>query len=212
MRFLTYTNLGQGELAHTELTVELADRTVKHPKGIAENVLVGIGNFALFVDFIILDMPEDVKVPLILRRLFLSTAHAKIYVFKKMITLRVGDKKIIFKSVKPAISLIKRVYMISLREMMELDLNVRLIGEALILNRSLDLLYEDYIKLNDLNELLELRRNQVDDLKPTIEEGEVVDEPIIDRVETRCDKEIVDGLVNTLVIVTLIGKSISIML
>nr|GEY04436.1 hypothetical protein [Tanacetum cinerariifolium] len=38
----THLNLSLGELAHTKLTVELADRTVKHPKGIAENVLVGI--------------------------------------------------------------------------------------------------------------------------------------------------------------------------
>ncbi|GJY67115.1 reverse transcriptase domain-containing protein [Tanacetum coccineum] len=43
MPLLTYLNLGLGELAHTKLTVELADRTVKYPKGIAENVLVGIG-------------------------------------------------------------------------------------------------------------------------------------------------------------------------
>ncbi|GKG49349.1 hypothetical protein Tco_0515801, partial [Tanacetum coccineum] len=42
MPFLTYFNLGLGELAHTKLTDELADRTVKYPKGIAENVLVGI--------------------------------------------------------------------------------------------------------------------------------------------------------------------------
>ncbi|GJS50179.1 hypothetical protein Tco_0600300 [Tanacetum coccineum] len=40
MPLLTYLNLRLGELAHTKLTVELADRTVKYPKGIAENVLV----------------------------------------------------------------------------------------------------------------------------------------------------------------------------
>ncbi|GKF58277.1 mitochondrial proton/calcium exchanger protein-like protein isoform X1 [Tanacetum coccineum] len=40
MPLLTYLNLGLGELAHTKLTVELADRTVKYPKGIVENVLV----------------------------------------------------------------------------------------------------------------------------------------------------------------------------
>ncbi|GKG39836.1 hypothetical protein Tco_0463981, partial [Tanacetum coccineum] len=50
-------NVGLGELAHTKLTVELADMTVKYPKGIAENVLVGIGKFVFPVDFIILDMP-----------------------------------------------------------------------------------------------------------------------------------------------------------
>ncbi|GKD38911.1 hypothetical protein Tco_1259118 [Tanacetum coccineum] len=187
MPLLTYLNLGLGELAHTKLTVELADRTVKHPKGIAGNVLVRIGKFIFPVDFIILDMPEDINVPLILERPFLSTAHAKVYVFKRKITLRVGDEKIIFKSVKPASSLIKRVYMLSLRERMYLDLEARLMGETLILNRSFDPLYGDYIKLNDLNEPLELRRNQVDVLEPTVEEGEVVNEPMIDIVKTRCD-------------------------
>ncbi|GJY58114.1 hypothetical protein Tco_0458006 [Tanacetum coccineum] len=74
MPLLTYLNLGLGELAHTRLTMELADRTVKYPKGITENVVV------------------------------------------------------------------------------------------------------DYIELNDLNEPYELRRNQRDDLIPTIEEGEVIEE------------------------------------
>ncbi|GJU57784.1 putative reverse transcriptase domain-containing protein [Tanacetum coccineum] len=68
MPLSTYLNLGLGELAHTKLTVELANRTVKYPKGITENVLVGIGKFVFPVDFIILDMPKDVKVPLILGR------------------------------------------------------------------------------------------------------------------------------------------------
>ncbi|GJZ84986.1 putative reverse transcriptase domain-containing protein, partial [Tanacetum coccineum] len=172
----TYLNLGLGELAHTKLTVELADMTVKYPKGIAKNVLVGIGKFVFLIDFIILDMPEDVKVPLILERPFLSTAHAKIDVFKRKITLRVGEEKISFKSVKPASSLIKRVYMLSLRERMELDLEVRIMGETLVLNRSLDPFFGDYIELNDLNVPLELRRDQVDDLMPTIKEGELVEE------------------------------------
>ncbi|GJZ54001.1 putative reverse transcriptase domain-containing protein [Tanacetum coccineum] len=169
MPLLTYINLGIGELTYTKLTVELADRIVKYPKGIAENVLVGIGKFTFPVDFIILDMPKDVKVPLILRRPFLSTTH-KIDVYKRKITLRVGEERIIFKSVKPARSLIKRVYMLSLRERMELDLEARLIGETLVLNRSLDPISGDYIELNDLNVPIELRRDQVDDLMPTIEE------------------------------------------
>ncbi|GJU24215.1 DNA-directed DNA polymerase [Tanacetum coccineum] len=156
------------ELAHSKLTVELADRIVKYPNGIAENILVGIGKFVFPVDFIIQDMPEDVKVPLILGRPFLSTAHAKIDVFKRKITLRVGDEKTIFKSMKLASSMIKRVYMLSLRERMELDLEARLMGETLVLNRSLDPLYGDYIKINDLNVPLELRRDQVDDLMPTM--------------------------------------------
>ncbi|GJW29971.1 putative reverse transcriptase domain-containing protein [Tanacetum coccineum] len=174
MPLLTYLNLRLGELDHTKLIVELADRTVKYPKGIAKNVLVRIGKFTFPVDFIIFYMPEDIKVPLILGRPFLSTARAKIDVYKRKITLRVGEEKIVFISVKPTSSLIKKVYMLSLRERMELDLEARLMGETLVLNRSLDHFLEDYIKLNDLNEPFELRRNQGDDLMPTIEEGEVI--------------------------------------
>ncbi|GKC08225.1 putative reverse transcriptase domain-containing protein, partial [Tanacetum coccineum] len=167
MPFSNYTNLGLGELGPTKLIVELADRTVKRPKGIAENVLVGIDKFVFPVDFFVLDMREDIKTPLILGKPFFD---------------------------KPASNIIKRVYALSLTERMELDLEVRLMGEALMLNRSLDPLYGDYIELNDLNEPLKLRRNQVDDLKPTIEEGEVIDEPMMDIVKTRCDSEIIDGL------------------
>ncbi|GKD69471.1 reverse transcriptase domain-containing protein, partial [Tanacetum coccineum] len=189
--FSTYTNLGLGKLAPTKLIVELADRTMKHPKGIAENVLVGIDKFIFPVDFIVLDMPRDIKTPLILGRPFLSTDQAKIDVFKRKITLKVGNEKVEFKSDKPTSNIIKKVYALSLRERIKLDLEARLMGEALILNRSLDPLYGDYIKLN---EPLELRRHQVDDLVPTIKEGEVVDEPMIDIVKTRCDNEVVDGL------------------
>ncbi|GJR61405.1 hypothetical protein Tco_1503567 [Tanacetum coccineum] len=87
MPLLTYLNLGLGELAHTQLTMELADRTVKYPNRIAENVLVRIGKFTFLVDFIILDMPDDIKVTLILERPFLSTARDKINVYKRKIAL-----------------------------------------------------------------------------------------------------------------------------
>ncbi|GKD38353.1 ribonuclease H-like domain, reverse transcriptase, RNA-dependent DNA polymerase [Tanacetum coccineum] len=136
-----------------------------YTKGIAENVLVGIDKFVFPVDFIVLDMSENIKTPLILGRPFLSTTHAKIVVFKRKINLRVGNDKVDFKSDIPTSNIIKRVYALSLIERIELDLEARL-----------------------------LRRNQVDDLEPTIEECEVVDEPMIDIVRTRCDNEIIDGL------------------
>ncbi|GKC23067.1 putative reverse transcriptase domain-containing protein [Tanacetum coccineum] len=107
MPFSTYTNLGLGILSHARLTIELADRTIKQPRGIAENVLVRIGKFIFPINFIILDIPEDDDVPLILRRPFLSTAHSKIDVFKRKITLRVKEEKLVFKSIKPAASIIK---------------------------------------------------------------------------------------------------------
>nr|GEW04800.1 hypothetical protein [Tanacetum cinerariifolium] len=151
-------------------TSKARNRIVKYLKGIAKNVVVGIGKFVFPIDFIILDMPEDIKVSLIIRKALLSTTHAKINVFKRKIIFRVGDEKIIFKSVKHASSLIKMGYMLSLRERIEIKLEARLMGETLILNRSLDPLYGDYIELNDLNEPLELRRDQVDDLMPAIKE------------------------------------------
>ncbi|GKB13511.1 hypothetical protein Tco_0847434 [Tanacetum coccineum] len=115
--------------------------------------------------------------------------------FKKKITLRVGDDKIVFKSDNLTNNIIRRVYALGLRERMELDLEVRLIGEALILNRSLDPVYGDYIELNDLNEPLELRRYHVEDLDPTIKEGEVIVEPMEDIVKTRNDdNEISNGI------------------
>ncbi|GJV08680.1 hypothetical protein Tco_1346336 [Tanacetum coccineum] len=204
MPLLTYLNLGLGKLAHTRLTAELADMTVKYPKGIVENVLVEISKFIFPIDFIILDMPEDIKVPLILERPFLSTARSKIDVYKRKITLRVGEEKIIFKSVKPASSLIRRVHMLSLRERMELDLEARLMGETLVLNRSLDPFLEDYIEMNDLNEPIELRRNQEDYLMPTIEEGEVIEELELGM------KILILELMITLVIATMIRRSIEI--
>ncbi|GJT69360.1 hypothetical protein Tco_1028646 [Tanacetum coccineum] len=71
MPLSTYTNLGLGELSHTRMTIELADRTIKQPKGIASNVLVMIGKFVFPIDFVILDIPEDGDIPLILGRPFL---------------------------------------------------------------------------------------------------------------------------------------------
>ncbi|GKD54065.1 hypothetical protein Tco_1287452 [Tanacetum coccineum] len=59
MPYSNFTNLGLGKLAPTKLIIELTDKTVKRPKGIAENVLVGIDKFVFPVDFIVLDMPED---------------------------------------------------------------------------------------------------------------------------------------------------------
>ncbi|GKC16008.1 retrovirus-related pol polyprotein from transposon TNT 1-94 [Tanacetum coccineum] len=164
MPFSTYTNLGLGDLSHTRLTVELADRTIKHPRGIAENVLVRIGKFILPIDFIILDIPEDDDVPLILGRPFLSTAHAKTNVFKRKITLRVGEEKNVFKSIKPPTSIIRMVYMLKTN----LDSKTELIGEAV--NKSFDPHYGDYIELNDLDVPLEPRMNQDDNFEPTVDE------------------------------------------
>ncbi|GJT91974.1 transposon ty3-I gag-pol polyprotein [Tanacetum coccineum] len=64
--------------------------------GIIENVLIKVDKFVLPMDFVILDMPEDSRVPIILGRPFLAIARAMIDVFNKKITPRVGDDEVIF--------------------------------------------------------------------------------------------------------------------
>nr|GEW60322.1 hypothetical protein [Tanacetum cinerariifolium] len=66
--------------------------------------------------------------------------------------------------------------MLTLRERIKLDLEARLMRVTLVLNRSLDPFFVDYIELKDLNVQLELRIDQVDDLMPTIKKGEVVEQ------------------------------------
>ncbi|GJS35019.1 putative reverse transcriptase domain-containing protein [Tanacetum coccineum] len=142
MPYSTFTNLGLGTLAPTKLIIELVDKTVKRPKGIAENVLVGIDKFVFLIDFIVLNMPKDTKIPLILGIPFLSTAHAKVDVFKRKFALRIGNYKIVFKSDNLTSNIIKKM----------------------------------------------------EDLDPTIEEGEGVDEPMKDIGKTRHDNETIEGI------------------
>ncbi|GJZ72233.1 putative reverse transcriptase domain-containing protein [Tanacetum coccineum] len=78
------------------MSLELADRSIQYPRGIAENVLIKVDKFVLPIDFVILDMPEDSRVPIILRRPFLATARPIIHVYNKKITLKVGDDEVIF--------------------------------------------------------------------------------------------------------------------
>ncbi|GJQ99833.1 putative reverse transcriptase domain-containing protein [Tanacetum coccineum] len=69
----------------------MADKSTQSPEGIIENVLVKIDRFIFLVDFVILNIFEDDKVPIILGRPMLATAHAKIDVFGKEISLEVPN-------------------------------------------------------------------------------------------------------------------------
>nr|GFB40017.1 reverse transcriptase domain-containing protein [Tanacetum cinerariifolium] len=66
-----------------KMFLELADRTISKPTGVAENVFVKVGKFYFPADFVVLDFVADPRVPLILGRPFLSTAHALIDVYKE---------------------------------------------------------------------------------------------------------------------------------
>ncbi|CAH9071147.1 unnamed protein product [Cuscuta europaea] len=84
-------NLGLGEMKPTRMCLQLADRSVKYPKGIVEDVLVKVDKFIFPVHFVVMDMEEDREKPLILGRPFLATARALIDVTDGSLTLRVED-------------------------------------------------------------------------------------------------------------------------
>ncbi|GJX67186.1 reverse transcriptase domain-containing protein [Tanacetum coccineum] len=79
-------------LTETKMVLELADRTISKPTGVAENVFVKVGKFYFPADFVVLDFIADPRVPLILGRPFLRTAHALIDVYEGEITLRNDDQ------------------------------------------------------------------------------------------------------------------------
>ncbi|GJS42768.1 DNA-directed DNA polymerase [Tanacetum coccineum] len=93
MRYTMYEKLGLRETKPTRMSLELAHRSIQYPRGIAEDVLIKIDKFVLLIDFVILDMREDSRIPIILGRPFLATARAMIDVFNKKITLRVRRKE-----------------------------------------------------------------------------------------------------------------------
>ncbi|XP_058783187.1 uncharacterized protein LOC131657848 [Vicia villosa] len=85
-----------GELRPTRMSLQLADRSVKFPVGMLENVPVRIGQFYIPTDFIIMDIKEDSNIPIILGRPFLATAGAIIDVKKGKLTFEVGEEKVEF--------------------------------------------------------------------------------------------------------------------
>nr|GEY18680.1 reverse transcriptase domain-containing protein [Tanacetum cinerariifolium] len=84
-------------LNDTKMFLELADQTISKPTGVAENVFVKVGKFYFPADFVILDFVADPRIPLILGRPFLSTAHALIDVYECEITLRHDDQSLTLK-------------------------------------------------------------------------------------------------------------------
>ncbi|GJY96411.1 reverse transcriptase domain-containing protein [Tanacetum coccineum] len=91
-----YAKLSLETLKPTKMSVRLADRSFQYPVGIAKNMLVEVDKFTFPVDFVILEMEEDNKVPLILGRPFLHTADAVIQVKQKQLNLGVGTERMIF--------------------------------------------------------------------------------------------------------------------
>jgi hypothetical protein len=94
--FSVYLQLGLGELKPTSVTLQLADRFVRKPRGVVKDVLVKVENFYYPVNFIILDIEPTLhpsaNIPIILGKSFLATANA-------LINYRNGRMKITFGSI-----------------------------------------------------------------------------------------------------------------
>nr|GEV79828.1 DNA-directed DNA polymerase [Tanacetum cinerariifolium] len=84
------------KLTPTRMTLELADRSITHPKGVAEDVFIKVGKFHFPTNFVVVDFEADPGVPLILGRSFLRTGHVLIDVYGEEITLRVNDESVTF--------------------------------------------------------------------------------------------------------------------
>ncbi|CAL9020537.1 unnamed protein product, partial [Prunus brigantina] len=101
MPYHVYEKLNLGELQATSVSIQLADRTIRYPKGILEDVLVKVEELILPADFLVLEMEEapihDNQLPLILGRPFMAIAGAIIDVKKGTLTMNVFDETIAFK-------------------------------------------------------------------------------------------------------------------
>nr|GFC03971.1 reverse transcriptase domain-containing protein [Tanacetum cinerariifolium] len=82
MPYSVWKRLSLFDLTPTCMTLELADRSITSPVGIAEDVYVKVDSFHFPADFVIVDFDADPRVPLILGRSFLKTGKTLIDVFE----------------------------------------------------------------------------------------------------------------------------------
>nr|KYP77135.1 Retrovirus-related Pol polyprotein from transposon 17.6 [Cajanus cajan] len=88
--------IGDLEVKPTRMTLQLANRSVKYPHGIVEDVLVKVDRLLPPADFVVMDIEEDIDVPLILSRPFMKTARVLIDVDDGKLKVRVNDEEVNF--------------------------------------------------------------------------------------------------------------------
>ncbi|GKE87888.1 reverse transcriptase domain-containing protein, partial [Tanacetum coccineum] len=96
MPLYIWKKLSLPELTPTRMTLELADRSITRPKGVAEDIFVKVESFQFPTDFVVVDFEADPRVHLILGRSFLRTSRALIDVYEGELILRDGNEQIIF--------------------------------------------------------------------------------------------------------------------
>ncbi|XP_070015954.1 uncharacterized protein [Nicotiana sylvestris] len=96
MPLAIYKRLGIGRARPISMLLQLADRTVKRPSGILDDVLIQVGKFVFPANFVILDYKVDEEIPIILGRPFLATGRALIDCETGELKMRLNDEEIIF--------------------------------------------------------------------------------------------------------------------
>nr|GEW64250.1 hypothetical protein [Tanacetum cinerariifolium] len=100
MPLLIYEKLRIGPLKPTQMTRELANRSVTYPIGIAEDVIRKLDIFNFLADFVIVNFKVDLRVPIILGRPFLRTAKALMDLYGEKLTLRIENEELVFRAEK----------------------------------------------------------------------------------------------------------------
>ncbi|XP_070013033.1 uncharacterized protein [Nicotiana sylvestris] len=93
--YLVFKTSGIGQTKPTSMRLQMADRTMKRPLSVIEDVLVQVDKFILLTNFVILDCEVDYEVPISLGRPFLATEKALCDVEAKEIIFGVGDVKVV---------------------------------------------------------------------------------------------------------------------
>nr|GEW85088.1 hypothetical protein [Tanacetum cinerariifolium] len=96
MPFSMWKRLSLPDLTPTYMTLELAERLISYPVGVAEDIYVKVGSFHFLADFVVVDFDANPRVTLILERLFLKTGRGLIDMFEGELTLRIGKEAITF--------------------------------------------------------------------------------------------------------------------
>ncbi|CAH9131381.1 unnamed protein product [Cuscuta epithymum] len=104
MPYSVYLKLGLNELKSTTMSLQLADRSIRYPRGIVEDVLVQVDKLIIPADFVVLDMDDQCKyvkdMPILLGRPFMATAKTMIDVQNGKLTMSVLDETVEFSILK----------------------------------------------------------------------------------------------------------------
>ncbi|XP_015932370.1 uncharacterized protein LOC107458663 [Arachis duranensis] len=148
------------KLKPTRMSLQLADRSIKIPNGVVENLLVKVGNFIFPADFVVLDMDEEGSNSVILGRPFLATARTIIDVEKGEMTFRVHDEQMtinVFKAMQ---------YPTEKESCMRIDMVDALVEEVFKVNHQVkqeevqDIREQEENKLQALEEPMEAKKEE----------------------------------------------------